>query len=298
MVAETEIEPTHFKRIGLTDCRRPTRSLAFVHISQAPYRELLEALHRNLPGTELVHAWLEEHRKEADWFHAFGEHSSDSILAVEVEDLWRLYALSRLSDTLLLDFQPRRVPDETWREGGDISLDDYRNFMLNMGLQDASTSRFHPFFHEIVTVVPSDDANEPITFLEQHWPTMMLGSMTFSRGGVTVRGGRNFIRKEIAEQSTLYWASRRLNRPTRDLGDGWGSNSAWRTSFRRDYHIGTMFYFNVDAQPEEIMYPDDALTTAERKELVLHRCLIASDKPHHDLCPWDDKLQLYAAMPV
>lgn len=278
--------------------RQLKRSLAFMHISQAPYRELLEALHRNLPGAALAHAWLEKHWEEADWFRAFAERSGDPIPAVEVEDLWRLYALSRLSDTLLLDLQPRRIPDETWRERGDISLDDYRNFMLSLGLQDASTSRFHPFFHEIVTVVPSEDADEPITLLQQHWPTMMLGAMMFSRGGVMVRGGRNHIRKEIAENSTLYWAYRRLNRPTRDPSDGWGSNSQWRTRFRRDYHVGTTLYFNVDAEPEEVLYDDDGLTPAERRELVLHRCLITSDKPHHDLCPYDDQLQLSAATPV
>jgi len=80
----------------------------------------------------------------------------------------------------------------------------------------------------IVAVIPSDDADEPITLVKQHWPTMMLGAMMFSRGGVTVRGGRNQIRKEVAEESTLYWAYCRMNRRTMDLSVGWGSNSGGR----------------------------------------------------------------------
>ena len=144
-----------------------------MHTNQAPYRELVHALHGDLPGAELVHSWLEAHGEEADWFRAFGERSGDPIPTVEIEDLWRLYALSRVSDTLLLDFQPRRIPDETWREKTDISLDDYSNFMLSLGLRGASTPRFHPFFHEIVTVVPSASSMSMPTLEGKRWSPFM-----------------------------------------------------------------------------------------------------------------------------
>jgi hypothetical protein len=263
-----------------------------MHSFQFPYRELVNRLAVGLPTEacgELLRSWLQEHQAEADWLRRFG--AREPLSAAKIEDLMRLYALSRVSDILLLNFQPKKLIDE-WTPS-DVSLDDYQDFMLALRLRDASTSNFHPFFHEIVEVVPSDDVDEPITFLRQHWPTLMLGAMMLSRGGVTVRGGRNQIRKEIAEESTLYWAYCRMNRRTKDLSGGWGSNSQWRTSFRRDYHIGDTFYFNIDAAPEEgDLDDDDGLTPSERRELLLHRCLITSDKPHHDLWPYDEKLRL------
>jgi hypothetical protein len=261
-----------------------------MHAFQIPERELVESL-VGLPAgpcAELLRSWLQGHPAEADWLRSFG--AREPLSATENEDDWRLYALSRVSDTLLLNFQPQKL--DQWFPS-DVSLGDYLNFMLGLGLRDASTSRFHPFFHEIVAVIPSDDADEPITLVKQHWPTMMLGAMMFSRGGVTVRGGRNQIRKEVAEESTLYWAYCRMNRRTMDLSVGWGSNSQWRTSFRRDYHIGGTFYFNVDAAAEiGDAEEKDGLTPSERRELLLHRCFITSDKPHHDLWPYDETLRL------
>lgn len=168
--------------------------------------------------------------------------------------------------------------------------------MEALGLRDASTVNFHPFFHEIVAVEPADDNDQPITLVRQHWPPLMLGSMMLSRGGVTVSGGQNHIRKAIAETSTLYWAYRRKDRPRQDLSAGWGSNSQWRTSFRRDYRVGTTFYFNVDGTNDlsrPLSGPDrDGLTRGERIELLIHRCFITVDKPHDDLWPYDDALQL------
>ena len=63
----------------------------------------------------------------------------------------------------------------------------------------------------------------------------------FSRAGVAVCGGKDYIQPEIAMSSTIYWAFRRKYRPYSDLSHGWGSNSQWRTSFRRDYRIGGRF---------------------------------------------------------
>ena len=88
------------------------------------------------------------------------------------------------------------------------------------------------------------------------------------------------------------------NRACQDLSVGWGSNSQWRTDFRRDYHAGTDFYFNVDGTNDlrrPLSEPDrDGLTRGERIELLTHRCFITvdKDKPLNDLWPYDDVLQL------
>jgi hypothetical protein len=121
----------------------------------------------------------------------------------------------------------------------------------------------------------------------------LLGDMVFSRAGVRVSGGRRFIRKDVAESSTLYWAFRRKNRPSQDLSHGWGSNSQWRTRFRRDYRLGEEFHYNVDgkhdlAAPEPAAEDRDGLAREERIELLTNRCFIRTVKPHSDLWPYDD----------
>jgi hypothetical protein len=103
----------------------------------------------------------------------------------------------------------------------------------------------------------------------------------------------------VAETSTLYWAHRRKNRPFNDPSAGWGSNSQWRTRFRRDYLVGPSQTFNVrdeglpcrDLSRPASDEPDrdaDGLTRPQRIELLVHRCFITVDKPHADLFPYHD----------
>ena len=97
----------------------------------------------------------------------------------------------------------------------------------------------------------------------------------------------------------MYWACQRRNRPHRDLSDGWGSNSWWRTSFRRDYQLGGMLYFNADGRNDLSAPPSgeadgDELTAEERIELLTNRCFIRTTKPHDDLWPYDDVYHLPA----
>jgi hypothetical protein len=165
-------------------------------------------------------------------------------------DLWELYAFSRVNDVLLLGFQPDHPAVGEW-SGPKITPEEYRQFMLSLGLSEIHHPCFHPFFHEIVEVEQTEDAGEPITLVETVWPGYLLGAMLVSRAGVKVRGGANHILKDVAENSTLYWTFRRRNRPVDDLSHGWGSNSQWRTTFRRDYQTATAFYYNVDEMPEE-----------------------------------------------
>jgi hypothetical protein len=178
-------------------------------------------------------------------------------------NLWQLYALSRVSDLLLVPFMP--VGDtahfspfhETW-ETLPLRLEERTAWFRALGMRPIEASSFHPFYHEIVSVEQLPDPAEPITLVETIWPGFMLGEMLFCRAGVNVRGGSQHISQRIAETSTLYWSYRRNNRPTRDLSHHWGSNSQWGTDFRRDYEDGATFYYNADREvPVDESHPDD-----------------------------------------
>lgn len=212
-------------------------------------------------------------------------------------DIWELYALSRVNDFLLLPFQSGSEFKSGW-PGPSVEPHDYFKFFLSLGMHEFHEKNFHPFYHEIIEVNQSDDRNEPIALAEIVWPGFMLGEMMFSRAGVKVTGGAAHIKKEIAEQSTLYWTFRRKNRPVSDLSHGWGSNSQWRTNFRRDYKSEKSFFYNVDEELD-VRFPDpltthtanparEDLTPDERIELLRNRCFIITEKPHNDLWPFED----------
>ncbi|WP_437983864.1 hypothetical protein [Sorangium sp. So ce117] len=178
-----------------------------------------------------------------------------------------------------------------------ISRAEYVAFAEALGLTIAETSSFSPFYHEIVEVEYADDRRQPVSIASYAWPCLMLGDLLFSRAGARVRGGSEIIRKDIAESSTMYWTYRRKNRPVQDLSHGWGSNSQWRTAFRRDYRSGQTLCYNVDGKRdlgalESTAEDDDGLTREERVELLTNRCFIFTMKPHDDLWPYDDRLQL------
>jgi len=258
------------------------------------FRDLFGAIleHRRKPlYWQLLAPWSEANTEEKRWLAEFSKRRGSPIPDATDEELWRLYALSRVNEILLLRFQHGRA-DGTDYPGPEISLNEYVLFMESLGLRAVDQNCFAPFYHEIIEVEQSDDPDAPIEVVSTFWPSLMLGEMMFSRAGVWVTGGTRHVRKEIAESSTLYWAFRRKNRPFQDLSLGWGSNSQWRTSFRRDYRIGPTLHFNVDAK--HILGGDsneldrDDLTANERLELLVNRCFITVDKPHTDLWPYDD----------
>lgn len=156
---------------------------------------------------------------------------------------------------------------------------------------------FRDLFYEVnVQVHPADSDDEPIGGLETLWPGLMFGDMVFSRSGVKVLGGGRHVVKEVAESSTLYFAYHRRNRRTEDLSLGWGSNSQWRTSIRRDYECDGKRIYNLDGYRLLGVSPppaesDDDLTLAERIELCRHRCFVTTRKPHADRHPYNDRFE-------
>lgn len=253
-------------------------------------RGLYEAIHEfagdSLYG-QLLAPWVDANAEVRAWMASFAARLGNPIPPATHEELWELYALSRVSQTLLLRFQSGRADGTDWQPPP-ITITEYAAFFTALGFVETGDVPFSPFHHEIVAVEQAADDTAPIAVRDVYWPGLMLGEMVFSRAGVRVTGGRRWIEKAVAESSTLYWAHRRKNRPFQDESHGWGSNSQWRTAFRRDYRIGDTIHFNVDGCRDPIAAAEsDDLTPTERIELVTHRCFVTTTKRDGDLWPYD-----------
>jgi hypothetical protein len=239
--------------------------------------------------------WQDRASRAMDVLKIYGDHQARHFPEENIyEHLWDLYALSRISDVLLLPFQQGSYDSSTW-PGPNIKPEEREAFFLALGMRPIEQQTFHPFFHEIVEVKQSPDPQEPISLEAELWSGFMLKNLLICRAGVRVRGGSKLIDKETAERSTLYFAFRRKNRPASDLSHGWGSNSQWRTSFRRDYEDDTAFFYNVDGKVDATLAPEKrhptqyyGLTPEESLELVVNRCFIVTKKLGLDPFPFND----------
>ena len=267
-----------------------------MHSDQFPYCQLYEIL-TDFSGAgayrSVLAPWVETHREEVDWLRAFGERTGDPRLRATVEDRWRLYALSRVNEILLLRFQ-RGNADGPAYEGPDLSIADYKRFAESLGLEAVSAGQFSPFFHEIVTAEPAENPSAPIALTAEYWPALVLGGMMFSVAAsrcAAARTGYGPILQCLPRFTGLSGAS---TGPIAIYTHGWGGNSQWRTGFRRDYRIGGRFDFNADGEHDlakggRYGGGEDGLTQAERIELLMNRCFIRTAKPHDDLWPYGDR---------
>jgi hypothetical protein len=257
-----------------------------MHIDQQPYRELYDAIlayDGDALYDDLLHPWLARSDGERRFLDQLRARRGHPVPRVQTEESWRLYALSRIVELLQLSFAPP-TPNPPWTIAT-VGRDEHARFMDTLGLERVERPGFHPFFHEVVTVdqLAEDDAAPEVA--EVYWPCYLLGSLLVTRAGCRVRAGRRHLVKEVAERSTLYWAYARNHRETEDLSNGWGSNSQWLTSFRRDHALDGRLFYNVDAR-EHPGGPDDELTVAERTELLRHRCFVTCTRPSDDLWPY------------
>lgn len=255
-----------------------------------PYRSLIEAIDDDERGdavADLLTRWLAANADEVIWLASLRERGRNEVASASGPELWRLYALSRLCDRLV---QAASDAD------GDmlLSMAQVEAFMANLGIDAIRPETYTAFHHEVVTTAAAPNPRAPTRILEWHWPCLMLGTLLIVRGGVSVEAGANVLTPGIADASTLYWTYSRERRPTHDLAHGWGGNSAWRTAFRRDYVLGGVYHFNVDAptdlaeaSPAEL--DDDGLTWVERIELLTCRSFVVCPKEHGDRFPYRDR---------
>ena len=259
--------------------------------SQKPFVELYRSLHEydgSDAYTDLLESWPDNNADECRWIADFHARTNDNWDIATNEDLCRLYALFRVTSTLLLRFQSGRA-DGTDYQGPAITIEGFQRFHEQLGLRVPDVLEYHPFFHEILSVSPAPHEDSPIHLAEYAWPCLMLGDMMFCRAGCAVTGGASHVVKKIAESSQLYWTYRRKDRPHNDLSHGWGTNSQWRTAHRRDYRSADRYHFNVDGR-QSLNDPNcavDDLPMDTMIELVRNRCMIRTRIDDSVLFPYD-----------
>jgi hypothetical protein len=247
---------------------------------------------------DVLQPWIASNPDEAQWIRDFGSRPGNPIPEADVDDLFRLYALSRVCETLVLGFQKGNADGSNW-PGPVLTIAEYTSFVEAVGLTIVHPTRYTPFHHEVVNVEVSKELLTVPVLLSSHWPCLMIGNMLFMRAGATVLTSEHQLTPGIANATTIYWSYRRKNRPTNDLSKGWGSNSQWRTCLRRDYHVQDKFYFNVDGKCNLAMLPEESiddfgLTKAERIELLVNRNFVTTEKPHDDMLPYGDTFSINA----
>lgn len=203
------------------------------------------------------------------------------------------YALSRVHDMLVTELYGKRFPE--------LTKDAYTLWWEWVGLTATEPQPYHPFWHEVVEVIEDDSLTEPVQIEHYFWPALTFGELLFARAGVRVRTKPGFFLKAQAEKHTLFFTFTRGWRATEDLSKGWGSNSQWRTDFRRDYATKTGYWFNRDGKCDltagylpPAWSSDDCfseeLTYEEYVELLVNRCFVRTPKPDKDYWIYGSRL--------
>ncbi|MDI1462919.1 hypothetical protein QEZ54_18235 [Catellatospora sp. KI3] len=267
------------------------------------FRNLVLNLRDEAPpgfGADHLLPWLNEHPDVLTELREIGRPENHRRRIDRGDDVLQgLYALSRLADILIGPYQPGNDDPELlawttkgpWWSGPLPSPDAWTAFRTALGAASITEDDFHPFFHEIVEVVPDEDPDAPPALVAEVWPGALAGGLVLVRAGVVVRAGARRLDPAVAARSCLYSAWWRRNRVCRDLSHGWGGNSQWRTDFRRDYLVGDELHYNVDwagrPDPNNPADDDTDVTADERRDLLRHRHSLLRDLgterwPYHD----------------
>ncbi|MBB2940635.1 hypothetical protein FB565_000339 [Actinoplanes lutulentus] len=236
-------------------------------------------------GRDVLAPWVAANRGVLDSLHRIGAPEM-ATASISVEDSWALYALSRVAEVLILSSQPEKTADDA---DPDPLLPPraYEQFITGIGGRSVNIGSFHPFLHEITDVASADNSQAQPELVASRWPACFVGSMLLLRGGVTVRAGADRLDPQITTESTLYWAWHRQYRPVSDLSHGWGSNSQWRTRFRRDYWLADRLAYNVDAVVDPRAVSDADEDQRDRDvDLLRYRCSTLVDHGA-DAWVWD-----------
>jgi hypothetical protein len=190
-----------------------------------------------------------------------------------------LYAASRVRDVLLMAHQPPPAdpdglpePDEALGRSfpvfAPVPVARITRFFALIGAHAVTWDRFEPVLHEIVVCEPAPGPDAGITVTEQFWPALMIGELVFTRGGVRVQAEVDQAQPGVADRSDLHWEYWRRYRWASD-GSFWaGTNSQWRTRFRRDYRTARGPVYNLDAPPTPVS------AQAGEIEMTKNRCAL------------------------
>jgi hypothetical protein len=258
--------------------------------TQLPFVDLYRALIEydgDDAYADVLESWPDDNPDELRWIADFEHRTNDNWSAASNEDVCRLYTLFRVTSVMLLRFQTGRADGSDY-QGPAIQIEGIQLFLEQLGFHVSDAREYHPFYHEILSVNQTEQVEYPIQIIQVNWPCFMLGDMVFCRSGVSVSAGKSHVIKEIAESSMLYWTYRRKDRPYNDQSHGWGHNSQWRTSHRRDYRTNDRYHFNV-GEMESLNDPTVTIEDLPRSsmiELVRNRCLVTTQIDDSDLDPY------------
>lgn len=239
---------------------------------------------------EILLRWVEENNYRDFLLAARSQLVNEEVFTREVS--WELYALSRVLDVLTLRFQPDNHKDGSSWSGPRLNIHEYGAFVEKIGGTVMKPRPYHPFYHEITEAMENKDDFHVITVAS---PTILLENMILKKGGVIVGLNPGNYDISFVNNATLYWAYRRKNREFRDLSNGWGHNSQWRTAFRCDLETEDAFIYNFSGKyllnlPGEDLKKElktQGLKLEEAIELTKYRHFISAGKDDKDLFPYD-----------
>lgn len=212
------------------------------------------------------------------------------------EDIWELYALTRVLDLLTLRFQPNNITEDSEWSSAKLSISEYVEFNNLIGLDTIFATSFNAFDCEILEAHVGEN---DFQINECLFPAVRLENLMLKRAGVKISLNPKNHNLTLVNNASIYWAFRRKNRRYLDLSQGWGSNSQWRTDIRLDIETNNSFIYNLkgtlnlnNPTTEQLYYIEEqGLEIEEAIELTKFRHFITSTKDDSDLFPYDFKYE-------
>ncbi len=240
----------------------------------------------------LIKKWVLENNYKSIMSNISQKILNDKIVLSQ-DDIWELYALSRVLDVLTLQFQTNNHADGEW-SGTKISILEYIEFNHLIGLETFTPEPFHTFNCEIIDV---QAGTRDFQIIEQYSPAVKLKNLMIKRAGVKLSLDPALYDLELINQAAIYWTYWRKNKKFFDLSQGWGVNSQWGTDFRLDLETKDCFIYNILGE-QDLNTPnsdtitelhDSNLEIEEAIELVKFRHFMTCTKDDSDLFPYDYK---------
>lgn len=245
---------------------------------------------------KVLKIWVTENNYRNYLSSTFDKLQPDKEIDLSKEEIWELYALTRVLDTLTLRFQTNNKADGSDWLGPELTLSEYIAFIDLIGLEAKTPKTFHTFDCEIIEALEGEN---DFHIIECCFPTIKSKNLILKRAGVKILLNPQNYNLTLINKATIYWTYRRKNRYYQDLSLGWGSNSQWRTELRLDIETKDSFIYNQKGEfdlnnvtPELLNeLSQQNLELKEAIELTKFRHFISSTKEDGDLFPYDFKYE-------
>lgn len=257
---------------------------------------MLRELYHNIidyKGEEIFSVLLQPWARKNDYANFF-EKIKDKLTPEKKpgDEIYELYALSRILDVLTLRFQPVTGLDESRWRGHELRVEEYAEFAQLLGLEVGYPKYYDNFYCEILR---AQKGKESFKIDEVVYPALSFSGLLINKAGVEITLAPENYDIRLINNAKLYWAYWRKNRETNDMSAGWGSNSQWRTEFRIDIETKDRYYYNCEGKYDlSIITPfiekelkAFGFETEEAIEMVKFRHFVKSKKDDRDVFPYD-----------